>query len=213
MNIQKIDAEVAIMNRQLIDEYGIDTVTSNPIFRIVWNTDQMEKVHATFVDRTPSGQFIREVTESRIVHKYRGFKLDRYVLERLVLVPEHQQDVLLGLKISYEGLWTFSSSNGDYLPPNYKAAKFVIDTVLAAQSTLKKMIDPSDKSDRVSLNKYRDDDPEYSQEASIEYRKKLADDLQVELFGNLSGLGGQTTKAGTDTIIMPSNYDSITGRN
>ncbi len=206
MNIQRIDAEVNIINKQLIDQYGIDTVTSNPIFRIVWNTDQYEKVHGTFVDTTSEGLFIREVTENRIVHKYRGFKLDRYVLERLVQVPEQQQDQLLGLKISYEGLWTFSDKNGNYLPPTYKAANFVIDCVLAAQSTLKKMIDPSDKSDRVSLNKYKDDDPEYCQEAAIEHKKKRAQEIELELFGDESGLMG-TTLPGGNAIIVPHNYE------
>ncbi len=205
MNIQRIDAEVDIINKQLIDDFGIDTVTTSPIFRIVWNTDQYEKVFATFVDRTPSGQFIREVTESRIVHKYRGFKLDRYVLERLQMVPEQQQDQLLGLKISYEGLWTFSDAKGEYLPPTYIASKFVIDCVLAAQSTLKKIVDPHDKSDRVSMSKYITDDPEYSQEAALEYKKKRIEEITTELWGNQSGLMGSTLPGG-NAIIVPSNY-------
>lgn len=205
MNIQKLDKEVEIINKQLLDQYGIDTVSSNPMFRIVWNTDQMEKVHGTFVDYS-GNIYVRTVTETRIVHKYRGFQLDRYVLERLVLVPESQQDQLLGLKVSYEGLYTFTSNTGEFLPPIYKAAKFIIDTVLAAQSTYKKMIDPHDKTDRVSMRKWMDQDPEYSQEASIEYRKNLAKEIENEIFGNQSGLMG-TTLPGGNAIIVPHNYE------
>lgn len=206
MEISKIEREIELINKQLSDEFGLDIVTGKPIFRIVWNTDQMEKVYGTFTDYTEGGIFIREVTETRIVHKYRGFKLDRYVLERLVQVPPHQQDQLLGLKISYEGLWTFSDAKGNYLPPTWLAAKFVIDCVLAAQSVMKKMIDPSDKSD-YSLNKYKhNDDPEYNQEASIEFQKQRANQIENELFGDESGLGGSTLPGG-NAIIVPANYE------
>lgn len=206
METSRLEAEVEIINKQLIDEYGIDTVTGKPIFRVVWNTDQMEKVYGTFTDYTEGGLFIREVTEARIVPKYRGFPKDRYVLERLVQVPIQQQDQLLGLKISYEGLYTYCDNQANFLPPIWKATKFLIDAVLAAQSTLKKMIDPSDKSDRVSLNKYKNDDPEYSQEASIEYRKNLAKEVENELFGNQSGLMGATLPGG-NAIVVPHNYE------
>lgn len=206
METSRLDVEVDLINRQLQDEYGLDVVTGKPIFRIVWNTDQMEKVYGTFNDFTESGIYIRTVTESRIVHKYRGFKLDRYVLERLVQVPESQQDQLLGLKISYEGLYTYHDNKMNFLPPTFKSAKFVIDAVLAAQSVIKKMVDPHDKSDRVSLNKYKNDDPEYSQEASIEYNKMRAKEIENELFGDESGLFGSTLPGG-NAIIVPHNYE------
>src|SRR3970282_908222 len=123
--IEKIDS----LNRQLVDLYGIDTITGQPIWRIVWSEDQFEK---RLMDTTDSG-LILLVPEVRLVPKYRQWVHQKYVLERLVIIPEINIPELPATKVSYEPLFVFMDKNDNYLPPILDVAKIVIDTVYAAQ--------------------------------------------------------------------------------
>jgi len=186
---------IAKINSQLKDLFGIDTVTGLPIWRVVWSEDQFEHRLGTYDDVTENGIYLRTVTEVRYVPKYRQWIKEKYVLERLVVVPDINKEDLPTAKISYENLWTFEDKNGNYLPPRIDAAKFVIDTVYAAQYGTKDH----------SLRKYHD--PENSQEAYLETQKKRIDGLVEELFGEQSSLEG-TTKTG-ESIIVPRNFEKV----
>ncbi len=193
-----IAKEVELINKSLIDNYGIDTFSSLPIFRVVWSDEQFEK---RLMECTDAG--IQLLTpEVREVRKYWHWIRHRYILERLVLVPEHQQVELAGVKISYEPLWTFENSQGA-LPPTEQACKFIVDTVLSHQAVAKAMITGNERVDR-PLTRYAD--PDSSQEVAKENQKKRIDNIVEELFGDQSSLGGSTyvTK---DSIIVPRNFE------
>lgn len=158
------------INNQLIHLFGIDTITGMPIWRVVWSNDQYEKRLGTYDDITESGIYLRTVTEVREVPKYSQWLPNLYVLERLVVVPEINQDELPTSKISYEPLFPFWDKDGKALPPKLEVAKFVIDTIYAAQYGTH------------NLKKYKDD--EDSQEASLELKKKRIDEISEYLWGD-----------------------------
>lgn len=149
------------INDQLINLFGTDTVTGRAMWRIVWSEDQFEK---RLMDVTDEGLSLL-TPEVREVPKYRQWIREKYVLERLVLVPEVSQKELAGVKLSYEPIFPFEDKNGNALPPNIDAAKFVIDTVYAAMG-------------KTSLKKYTDP------EADPETKRKRVDKLVEEIFGN-----------------------------
>lgn len=173
----------------MIDTYGIDTSTGLSIWRVVWSEDQYEMRYGTYDDYSDGGIWLRQVTEVRRAPKYKQWVPEKYVLERLVAVPEINQDELPESKISYELLYVFENKDGNYLPPKFTVAKFVIDTIYAAQG-------------KKSLAKYKD--PEDSTEAFLEIKRKRIDEIQEYLYGDESGLLG-TTLTG-ETIIVPQNY-------
>lgn len=190
--VQKLaDSDIERINTQLKENFGVDTLTGLPMWRVVWSDDQFEKRHGTFDDITPAGLYLRTVTEVREVPKYRQWIQQKYILERLVAVPEHQVTELAGAKMSYEIIWTFEDAAGRYLPPVYRACEFIIQTIYAAQFGTH------------NLKKY--EDPENSQEASLELQKKRVDGIIEELWGDQSSLGG-TTKTG-ESVIVPRNFE------
>ena len=63
-----------------------------PMWRIVWTNEQFEKRFGEWHDFSTEGLFIRSVTEQREAAKYTHCR-DKYILERLVAVPEYQQIV------------------------------------------------------------------------------------------------------------------------
>lgn len=181
------------INRQLIDLFGIDTVTGQAMWRVVWSEDQFEHRYGTYTDYTPDGNiFLREVTETRYVPKYRQWIKERYVLERLVLIPEVSMAELPAVKMSYEPMYPFQANTGEYLPPRLDAAKFIIDVVLAAQG-------------KTSLTKYADPAAGLSTDEVIEMKNKELDVLQEELFGNETKTGD--AMAHQQAIIVPRNYE------
>lgn len=167
------------INSQLVDHFGIDTVTGDPIFRVVWSEDQFEK---RAINTTEEG-LILFAPDIREVRKYNHIK-DRYVLERLVEVPEFQQKELAWAKISYEPLWTFEGKNEEYIPPKFEACKFIIDTVYAALG-------------KKSLVKYVDEEAKNP----IEMKEKRIKQIEEELFGDESSLLGRTITG--EAIVVP----------
>ncbi len=180
------------INGRLVENFGVDTLTGTPIWRIVFSEDQFEKRRGTYTDYSPGGIYLRTVTEVRLVPKYRQWIQRKYVLERLVVVPDFQQDDLPTAKVSYEPIWVFEDKNGNYLPPKWEASKFIIDTIYAAQ------YGPKDH----SLSKYNDEDS--SQEKALEAKSKRVDNIIEELWGEQSSLHGQTEDG---TMVALNNRD------
>ena len=179
------------LNHQLIDLYGVDTVTGQAMWRIVWSEDQFEHRYGTFTDFTPSGLYIREVTETRYVPKYRQWIKEKYVLEQLVGIPEVSMKELPATKMSYEPIYPFQTDSGKYLPPRLDASKFVIDVLLAAQG-------------KASLAKYKDPLAGLTTEQQVEIKNMELDNLQSELFGNETDTGDAL--AHREAIVVPRNY-------
>lgn len=180
---------VVDINDRLKTIFGIDTITGVPIWRIVFSDDQYEYRKGTYTDITPAGLYLRTVTEVRYVPKYKQWIDKKYVLERLVVVPEINAEALPTSKVSYEPIWTFEDKDGNYLPPKWEAAKFIIDTVYAAQYS------------NHNLRKYVD--PEATQEEALAAKKKRVDDICESLWGEQSQFG-DGIKSG-ETIMLTDN--------
>lgn len=168
------------INRQLVDLFGIDTVTGDPIFRVVWSKDQFEN---RLVDTTPEG-LILLFPEVRYVPKYWQWVGDKYVLERLVLIPEVNERELPEQRLSYEPLYVFRDAKDNPIPPTLWACKFIVDTVYAAMG-------------KSSLVKYVDEEAKNP----IEEQEKRIQNYEEELFGDESGLMGKTFKG--EGIVVP----------
>lgn len=160
-----IPLEVHKINELLIDHFGIDTITGKPIWRVVWSDDQYEK---RLMDVTDSGLQLLH-PEIRLVPKYRQWIPHKWVLERLVLIPDINSKELPVMKQSYEPMLPFEDKFGNALPPKVEACKFIIDTVYATQG-------------KCSLAKYKD--PESNQSEALELKKKRIDGLIEDIFGN-----------------------------
>lgn len=171
------------INKQLVDQFGIDTVTGRPIFRVVWSEDQYEK---RMVNTTKEGLLLPYPVLQE-VPKYKQWIIERYVLERLVLVPEQDQAEIPVSKMSYEPLWVFKGKDDIYVPPTMWACKFVIDTLYAALG-------------KKSLAKYVDEEAKNP----IESRESRIAKLTEELFGDESFLLGRTITG--EAIAMPQSY-------
>jgi hypothetical protein len=119
------------LNQRLIDTYGLDTSSSDPIWRIVYAWDQFEHRYGEYEDRTSSGLFIRRVTETRLVPKYRQWiREGYYVLENLCVVPVSQLMDLPATKVSYEPIFVYQNFTKNIpLPPIWSVTKLVIDGV------------------------------------------------------------------------------------
>jgi|SRR5215204_5806860 len=180
---------VESINRQLVDQFGIDSISGLPIWRIIFSEDEFEKRHGTYDDISPAGIYIRTVTEVRLVPKYRQYIHQKYVLERLSIIPEINAADLPAEKLSYEPLYVFEDKKGNYLPPHFVAAKFIIDTVYAAQG-------------KSSLRKYVDEEANNPLEAT-EARIKA---LEEELFGNESNVTDSLRYG--DGIVVPSPQEN-----
>lgn len=170
------------LNTRLIDYYGVDTVTGQSMFRIVWANKQTEMRK---MDTLDGGiQLLYPVV--REVKKYPYLK-DLWVLERLVLVPEANQDELPSAKTSYEPLWAYRNPADNYLYPTWTATQFVIDTLYAALG-------------RQSMAKYVDDEKNTTPEG----REERISELQNELFGDETDVSDALAYG--DGIVVPSNY-------
>ena len=170
---------IETLNARLKEYFGIDTASSQPMFRIVWSEDQFEN---RLTDKLDSGITLL-FPVIRLCRKYNYLK-DLYILERLVVVPDEQVKELAGLKVSYEPLFAYSRSDGTPLPPTWEATKFVVDTVHAAMG-------------KKSLRKYTED-------VSVEAQDARINQLQLELFGNETDTGDALAyKEGVTVPEMP----------
>lgn len=168
---------IETLNKLLRDFYGIDTITSLPIWRIVFSDEQFEKRMMEYSD----GGILLLTPEVREVKKYPWIK-EKYVLERLVLIPEISKDELPTQKLSYEPIWVFQDEKENYLPPKFEASKFIIDTLYAAMG-------------KGDLVKYKD--PELEEGVN----EKRVDNIQEELYGEESDVTDALARG--EAIVVP----------
>jgi hypothetical protein len=173
---------IEILNSRLIDYYGIDSSTGQPMFRIVWANNETEK---RLIEESDNGvRFLYPVV--REVKKYPYLK-DLYVLERLVVIPPVNQDELPASKLSYEPIWAYRGVNGESQIPIWEATEFVVDALYAALG-------------KKSLAKYVDSEKNTTPEG----REERITELQEELFGNETDVGDALAYNGA--IVVPSDY-------
>lgn len=171
---------IETINQRLIDHFGVDTATGQPLFRVVWADDQVEKRLMHTLD---SGIELLYPTV-REVKKY-NYLSGVHVLEHLVVVPEFQRAELADVKLSYEPVWSYKDEHGKPLPPLWEPTKFIVDTLYAALG-------------KKSLANYIA--PEESQETRV-------DRLVDELFGNESETTDALTYK--EGIVVPNNYGKV----
>jgi hypothetical protein len=167
------------INQRLIDWFSIDIVTGKPIWRVVYSEDQLEKRLTSFTD---SGLQLL-VPEVRELPKYRQWIQNKYVLERLTVIPELNSDELPSEKISYEPIYVFETAQGSALPPRSDVSKFVIDTLYAAQG-------------KGSLAKYVEDN---------DVDKRIRE-MQDYLFGDETEVSDALSRQ--EGVVVPNNYKS-----
>lgn len=173
---------IETINQFLIDQFGIDTATGDPIWRVVWSNDQIEK---RAINTTEDG-IILFAPIIKECPKYPWIR-DLYVLERLCIVPEFQQKELAWAKTSYEPIWPFKGKDEKYVPPTIWGCKFIIDTVYAAMG-------------KKSLAKYIDEEAKNP----IEHHEMRINKLQEELFGDESSLQLKTVTGEAVAYTGPS---------
>jgi hypothetical protein len=160
------------INKQLVSLFGIDSDTGRPMFRVVSSWDQYEK---RLTNITPEGfklQYPQVLEKPKYNQNDVDWK-DKYILERLVIVPLANQEELPTSGMSYEPLWVFKDNMNNPLPPRVDACKLVIDTMYAALG-------------KSSMAKYVD--PEINPEQSAHEKAMRVQELEEQLFGDESNL-------------------------
>jgi len=117
--------KIETINRQLIEHFGVDTITGQPMWRVVWANTVMEK---RLMTHTRSGIELSTPCVME-VPKYQTVK-DRYILERLIGLDPIASMEFAGEKLYYNPMWTFKDIKDNYLPPFFEGCKFIIDGVL-----------------------------------------------------------------------------------
>lgn len=173
---------IETLNQRLIDEFGIDSTSGQPMFRISWANDETEM---RLMDRSDGGiEYLHPTV--REVKKYPYLK-DLYVLERLVAIPEVNLKELPASKLSYEPIWAYRDGDNNPLPPIWPATKFIVDTLLAALG-------------KKSLRKYIDSEKNTTPEG----RDQRISELQEELFGDETETGDAMRYG--EAIVVPQSY-------
>ncbi len=171
MQLEKVED----INRQLLDSFGIDTISGQAMWRVVWSDDQFEKRLTEYSD---SGVKLL-YPEVRELPKYRQWIPSKFVLERLVLVPDASMPELPTSKLSYEPIYIFENANGYPLPPRFDACQFAIQCVYSAQG-------------KGYVEVYKDPEAGLNTKQLLEQKNDRLNELENSLFGDESGLKGKT---------------------
>ena len=121
----KIKGEpIADINKRLKEHFGSTRDLQN--FRIVWADDEFEMRETKFTDEG----FELLFPEVRKLPKYAHYIRERFVLERLTVVPVFQRKELPTDVLSYEPVWCFEDMRtGVFMWPGWPLIKFIIDTI------------------------------------------------------------------------------------
>lgn len=119
-----INETMKVLNSRLIDYFGkFESGDAN--FRIVWSDDETEK---RLVSHTVNGVELL-FPEMAIVPKYAYIKA-RFILERIVPIPNIDSPEMLDKKLSYEPIWVFENAKNEALAPNWEVTNILIRTLL-----------------------------------------------------------------------------------
>jgi hypothetical protein len=176
---------VESLNKRLIDYFGIDTESSNPIWRLSWSTDQTEVQWTKYTKEGLEMLFPQAVE----VKKY-PFAQNKWVLERYVLVPSLHNEMTV--KKSYEPMWIFDEG----LPPKWEPIKMIVDTVYLALGK-----EPSRQP------QYPDPDNGLSTQEYLEKESERVKQVQEDLFGNETDTGDAL--AHKEGVSVPHNFERI----
>ena len=147
------------INQRLLNNFGRSIDDGRPHYRVVWSEDQYEKRLTEYNDKGNMLIF----PEVRLVPKYKQYIRQKYILERLTVIP-FGSDILE--KVAYEPIWTFADRKGNYLPPFFDGCKFIIEYILT------------------NVGKARTQGVKYKDDISKEKYIQDVEKMKNELFGN-----------------------------
>lgn len=99
-------------NKHLADKYG-RFVDGRAKYRLTWSSKEFEYRRGDF----GKGFIITEENKVKLVEKY-NYCLDRWILEKLVVIDNMPKDLVSVSNVSYEPLYVFwTGENGDYEEP------------------------------------------------------------------------------------------------
>jgi len=181
--------KIETLNKRLQEYFGLDTESDRPIWRLVWSDDQFEK---QLLDHTPEGfQLIYPRWYEVPKYKMIGVK-ERFVLERLVLVPTPNQKEMT-VAVSYEPMWVFTDRNDNFIYPKWEAIKHIVDCVYAAIGK------------HNSTVKYPDPKSGMTTKDLVEEERDRIKTIQEDLFGNETDVTDALNIG--DGVVVPSNYE------
>ena len=167
------------INSQLVNLFGIDTVSGDPMWRVVWSDDQREMRRTKYTD---SGLELLQF-QVRELPKYPQIK-HKFVLERLVAIPIQNLPELPAAKVSYEPMFVFEDARDNPLPPRVDVCKLVIDTLYTAMG--------------VSNNL-----PKYVDNPTEEFKKSV-DTTYAEFFGDETDVSDAL--AHKEGVVVPPKF-------
>lgn len=181
-----MNLELDKMNKSLDDKYG--RIENLPNYRVVWSEGLLEK---RLVSYTKDG-FQLLYPEIREVPKYGQWIQNKYILERLAIVPEINKNELT-TPLSYEPLWVFEDKFGNSIQPSLGACYFVIEQVIRNMSG--------------EVEHYKDPDAGLTKEQWLEKKRNELTELEQALYGNETDTGDAL--AYHEGIVVPSNYKKV----
>src|SRR5690348_16564919 len=134
---------VETLNNRLLEYFG--KFNDQPKWRVVWSEDQFEKRLTHYTDEG------FQLLTPRMVElpKYKQWIHNKYVLEKLCVVPDGQKHELV-TNLSYEPMWVFEDSIGNPLPPKWEAINLIVQNTennLFVNHTYPKYHDPESSPD------------------------------------------------------------------
>lgn len=123
----KTNLTVNLINK-VIRNYGLN-IYNDPIFRVVFSDDQIEKRRGTF-NEYHRNLFIRTVYGIKEVQKYPWIR-GKWILERWASGElAHHNSLETDRNGVYVCVYIFQDVNCNYLPPLLKVAEIIIDNLL-----------------------------------------------------------------------------------
>lgn len=183
--------DIHLINRKLKDIYGSDLL-DQPIYRVVWSDDLLEKRFETFRDFVPGTNILlREKKEVREVKKY-NYLEPQWILERLFMEPNTaivDNDTLNPRFSSYNCIWSFGfegkGNNKRAQRPVWRA----IELLIKWNFTEKKVASPKEM-EEMDMKQLEEDEK-----------------IMLEMLNAKGESYFQSALHDGDAIVMPSNYE------
>jgi hypothetical protein len=118
------------INAKLLREFR--TLDGRPIYRVVWSPDEIETRKGTFTDFYGHIMIRQEHEAIRDVKKYWYLKVDCWVIEKLIFMPNEAavkdllEELVKARNGSYEPLYTFINGQNKPLPLDEEIVDYVI---------------------------------------------------------------------------------------
>jgi len=177
-----VSETIFVLNKRLEDRYGLGPDSLRSLWKLSWSNTQFEKRYGTYRDYVRGTNILlREVNEVREVRKYPYIE-NRWLLERLVPVPDINQDELI-TKLSYECVWAFKLGQ----LPTWLTVEFLVDVC------------------HTGMTKHNLPDRGPNSEEAIEERRKRIETIQEELFGDESDIADSIHYGAG--IVVPNQFN------